>query len=325
MIWKRQLAIFGLAFVLVLGGGMALAAVGSLGGSDEGAAPAEETYEEPADEPTPEVDFEEEGDHEEEATGDEEATHDENEATDREEEAAQDEEATHDEEDAKEEPQDTDEAHADEPDTTPPGFEILSPANGTRLDNKVVTFEGYVEPGSTVTRGQFSAQVDGEHWRIALVLSPGKNIVGFVATDAAGNKADDSVTLYYDPPKAEEEDDKKDKEDGGDDEPGFVEFSANQKYGSCAENPPYDVFFGTATPGTKIWIESPYGGTSTTANGDGQWSAKVTFWEAPVGKTFEVVIESSEGDRKVFAFTHTGGEGEEEGDGGEEEGGGEEH
>ena len=53
MIWKRQLAIFGLAFVLVLGGGMALAAVGSLGGSDEGAAPADETYEEPADEPTP--------------------------------------------------------------------------------------------------------------------------------------------------------------------------------------------------------------------------------------------------------------------------------
>lgn len=293
MLWKRQLAIFGLAFVLVLGGGMALAAVGSLGSSDEGAAPAEEIYEEPAEEPTPEVDSEEEGDHEEEATGDEEATQDK-----------------------------ANEEQAEEPDTTPPGFEILSPANGTHFDNKVVTFEGYVEPGSTVTRGQFSAQVDGEHWRIALVLSPGKNIVGFVATDAAGNKADDSVTLYYDPPKAEEEDE---KEDGGQDEPGFVEFSANQKYGSCGENPPYDVFFGTATPGTKIWIESPYGGTSIKANGDGQWSAKVTFWEAPVGKTFEVVIESSEGDRKVFAFTHTGGEGEKEGDGGEEEGSGEEH
>ena len=322
MIWRRQLAIFGFAFVLVLGGGMALAAVGSLGPSDDGAAPAEETYEEPTEEPTPEVDSEEEGDHEEEATGDEEATQDENEAADHEDEAVQDEEATQDDEEAKEEQQDKDDEQAEEPDTTPPGFEILSPANGTHFDNKVVTFEGYVEPGSTVTRGQFSAQVDGEHWRIALVLSPGKNIVGFVATDAAGNKADDSVTLYYDPPKAEEEDD---KEDGGDDEPGFVEFSANQKYGSCGENPPYDVFFGTATPGTKIWIESPYGGTSIKANGDGQWSTKVTFWEAPVGKTFEVVIESSEGDRKVFAFTHTGGEGEEEGDGGKEEGGGEEH
>ncbi len=318
MLWKRQLAIFGLAFVLVLGGGMALAAVGSLGSSDEGAAPAEEIYEEPAEEPTPEVDSEEEGDHEEEATGDEEATQDENEAADHEEEAVRDEEATQD----KANEDQANEDQAEEPDTTPPGFEILSPANGTHFDNKVVTFEGYVEPGSTVTRGQFSAQVDGEHWRIALVLSPGKNIVGFVATDAAGNKADDSVTLYYDPPKAEEEDE---KEDGGQDEPGFVEFSANQKYGSCGENPPYDVFFGTATPGTKIWIESPYGGTSIEANGDGQWSAKVTFWEAPVGKTFEVVIESSEGDRKVFAFTHTGGEGEKEGDGGEEEGGGEEH
>ncbi len=322
MIWRRQLAIFGFAFVLVLGGGMALAAVGSLSASDEGAAPAEETYEEPAEEPTPEVDSEEKGHHEEEATGDEEATQDKNEAADHEEEAVQDEEATQDDEEAKEEQQDKDDEQAEEPDTTPPGFEIFSPANGTHFDNKVVTFEGYVEPGSTVTRGQFSAQVDGEHWRIALVLSPGKNIVGFVATDAAGNKADDSVTLYYDPPKAEEEDE---KEDGGEDEPGFVEFSANQKYGSCGENPPYDVFFGTATQGTKIWIESPYGGTSTKANGDGQWSAKVTFWEAPVGKTFEVVIESSDGDRKVFAFTHTGGEGEEEGDGGQEEGGGEEH
>ncbi len=81
MIWKRQLAIFGLAFVLVLGGGIALAAVGSLGPSDEGGAPAEETYEEPAEEPTPEVDSEEEGDHEEEAD-DAEATQDENEAID---------------------------------------------------------------------------------------------------------------------------------------------------------------------------------------------------------------------------------------------------
>lgn len=304
MIWRRQLAIFGLAFALVLGGGMALAAVGSLGPSDEGAAPAEESSEEPAEEPTPEVDSAAEAEHEKEPTGDEEAT-------EQDEEAGQDEKATHDEEEAEEERQEAAEEPADEPDTTPPGFEILAPANGTRLDDKVVTFEGYVEPGSTVTRGKFSAQVDGEHWRIVLVVSPGKNIVGFVATDAAGNKADDSVTLYYDPPKSEEEDGNDDG--GGEKEPEFVEFSASQKYGSCAENPPYDVFSGTATPGTKIWIESPYGGTSVKAGGDGQWSTKVTFWEAPVGKTFEVVIESSRGDRKVFAFTYTGGDGEEAG------------
>lgn len=313
MIWKRQLAIFGLAFVLVLGGGMALAAVGSLGFPDEGAAPGEPIYEEPAEEPAPVVDSEQEVEHEQDATADEEAAPDEAGPND-EEAVTGDEEATGDEQEATDEPQDEAEEPAEEADTTPPGFEILSPANGTRVDNKVVTFKGYVEPGSTVTRGKFSAEVDGEHWRIALVLSPGKNIVGFVGTDAAGNKADDSVTVYYDPPQAQETDENEDsgKEDGGKEEPEFVEFSANQKYGSCSENPPYDVFSGTATPGTKIWIESPYGGTSLEANGDGRWSAKVTFWESPIGKTFEVVIESGDGNRKVFAFTRTGS-GEEDG------------
>jgi hypothetical protein len=319
MIWKRQLAIFGIAFVLVLGGGMALAAVGSWAPSSDDLGASEEQYEEP--EETTTTTMGKERDHQEDGSGEGEGDHGEEpkeEPKDEPKEEPQEEPKEEPEEEPKEEPKEG-------VDSTPPDFGITSPENGAHVDNKVVTFKGFVEPGSTVTRGPFKANVDGEHWRIALVLSPGKNIVGFVATDAAGNKSDAAVTLYYDPPGDEPGEKEEGKEDGGDDEPEFVEFSAKQKYGSCSENPPYDVFYGTATPGTKIWIESKYGGKSTTANGDGHWEAKVTFSEAPSMKTFEVVIESSRGDRKVFTFTNTGG-GEEGGgeEGGGEEGGGEE-
>ncbi len=85
-----------------------------------------------------------------------------------------------------------------------------------------------------------------------------------------------------------------------------IAFSANQKYGSCAENPPYDVFFGRAMPGTKIWIESAFGGAVTEANGDGYWEKKVYFETAPVNEGFKVVVESSAGHRKEFWFTRTG-------------------
>ena len=64
-----------------------------------------------------------------------------------------------------------------------------------------------------------------------------------------------------------------------------------------------------ATPRPSSW-------STTTANGDGQWSAKVIFYEVPAGKSFEVVVESSNGNRKVFPFTYTGGG--EEGGGGKE-------
>ena len=87
-----------------------------------------------------------------------------------------------------------------------------------------------------------------------------------------------------------------------------MEFTANQKYGSCGEEVPYDVFWGTAAAGATIWVESPYGSGTTVANGDGHWELRVDFPEAPEGKTFEVVIESSDGGRKVFTFTNIAGD-----------------
>ncbi|MCP3999182.1 MAG: hypothetical protein GY722_29570 [bacterium] len=81
-----------------------------------------------------------------------------------------------------------------------------------------------------------------------------------------------------------------------------VTFTANQKYGSCDEAVPYDKFFGTAAPGSTIWIESPYGGGTTVADSDGNWLLRVEFPDAPVDEAFTVVIESSDGGRAVFSF-----------------------
>ena len=87
------------------------------------------------------------------------------------------------------------------------------------------------------------------------------------------------------------------------------EFSANQKYGSCGEEVPYDVFWGTGVPGTKIHVESQYGGGQTTVNENGKWEIRVEFPEAPFGETFNVSIDG-EGGEAVFNFTRTGGEGD---------------
>ncbi len=307
-LWRRQIAIFGLAFSLVIAGGVALAAVGTMSGPpDDGAASidaASAELEGDHDETTTtttiaEKEHEEDGEKGDD-TSDGEGDHEETTTTTT---IAEEKDG-----DDGEKSGDEGEEIKDEEDTTPPGFEILSPADGTHFKEKVVTFSGYVEPGATVTRGKYTANVEGDHWSIALVLSPGKNIVGFVATDAAGNKADDSVTLYYDAPT-----DKEDGGDGGGEDK--VEWSAHQKYGSCGESPPYDVFYGTAPAGTKVFVGSPYGSGSTTAGASGHWEIKVKFYEVPPGKSFEVVIESSNGNRKVFGFTYTGGEGEGGGEG----------
>jgi hypothetical protein len=83
------------------------------------------------------------------------------------------------------------------------------------------------------------------------------------------------------------------------------EFSANQKYGSCSENPPYDVFWGTGIPGSVVEIGSPHGSARIEMGEDGQWEKKVFFETAPVGETFEVVVGDSLGNVKTFTFTRT--------------------
>ncbi len=123
------------------------------------------------------------------------------------------------------------------------------------------------------------------YWRIVLVLSDGWNRATLTATDAAGNVSDASVKVYYDAPE----------------EPKVHEFSAHQKYGPVRTEP-WDKFYGTGQPGSKITATSPYGAASTTVGEGGEWWLKVWFEGAPVGHDFAVVLADSRGHSKSFGF-----------------------
>jgi len=179
-----------------------------------------------------------------------------------------------------------------------PIFTLDYPADGSHVTSKVATFGGTATEGASVHRGKYEAALREGEWSIDLVLSPGKNRVAFKAVGAEGRTAEASVTIYYDAPEGEEKDPPKEEE---------APFSAHQKYGSCGEEVPYDVFYGKAEPGAKISASSEYGSNSTTANEHGKWEMKVKFPDSPVGQTFKVTIKSSTGESKTFKFTNTGG------------------
>ena len=75
--------------------------------------------------------------------------------------------------------------------------------------------------------------------------------------------------------------------------------TANNTYGSCAEDPPYDIYYGTAPEGTSISISSPYGSGATTANASGEWSKQVFFEGAPLDEPFTVTVTVG---GEVFTF-----------------------
>jgi hypothetical protein len=176
----------------------------------------------------------------------------------------------------------------DEP--TGPRFSITSPESGTRTDDRVIVVKGGVSPGSKVFYGDRQARVDGDDWKIEVQLRPGQNDLWFKAIDENGNKTKASVTVWY----------------VGEDV--HHEFTANQKYGSCGEGPPYDVFYGTAQPGTVIELASPYGNGRVEVGERGKWEIKIFFEGAPVGEPFTVTVHASTGESKQFTFVHTGGD-----------------
>lgn len=176
----------------------------------------------------------------------------------------------------------------DEP--TGPRFSITSPENGTRTDDKVIVVKGGVTPGSKVYYGDRQARVDGDDWKIEVELRPGQNDLWFKAIDEHGNKTKASVTVWY----------------VGEDV--HYDFTANQKYGSCGEETPYDVFYGTAKPGTVVEVGSAYGNGRVEIGERGKWDIKVFFEGAPVGEPFTVTVAASTGESKQFTFVNTGGD-----------------
>ncbi len=87
------------------------------------------------------------------------------------------------------------------------------------------------------------------------------------------------------------------------DTPPAAQFTAQQAFGSCGEDPPYDEFSGTATPGSTVKIRSDHGGGTTTVGADGTWFVRVEFPTAPAGVSFPVKVTSSDGGGAVFNFT----------------------
>jgi hypothetical protein len=78
---------------------------------------------------------------------------------------------------------------------------------------------------------------------------------------------------------------------------GAVSFAAYSQYGSCEEDPPYDEYSGTATPGTNVTITSRWSAPAqTTADGTGHWYIRVEFPDAPVGDVFTVVASDGTAD-----------------------------
>jgi hypothetical protein len=184
-------------------------------------------------------------------------------------------------------------------------FTIAAPTDGSTFTSKVVTFSGTVEDGVSVHRGKYVADAGDGEWSMQLVLSPGKNRVAFKGISEAGTVSEAAVTVYYDAPVVEEPPK----------EAAAVEFVANQTYGSCGEDIPYDVFFGTAAPGATVKATSPYGSGVTTANGQGHWEMKVKFPNAPTGETFTVKLTTSLGQSRTFSFVSTRETGDSEKDG----------
>ena len=220
------------------------------------------------------------------------------------------------EEEVKEDPLKQEESHQEDPpkeeenhdkevkegeDTDPPNLVILFPEDGQHFDHKEIAFEGKTEPHARVFAGDYEADVDDEgNWRIVLFLSKGGNTTTFKAIDEAGNKSTAQVQAFYDAPQEED----KPKE-----EPKEHDFTAKQKYGSCGEDLAYDKWYGTGTPGTEIWIGNDWGSATTVIGNGGEWFLKVTFPDMPCG-THRVVLETNDGDRKVYEFTRVCSEGD---------------
>lgn len=170
-------------------------------------------------------------------------------------------------------------------DTTPPKLTITSPADGAHFGEKKLTYTGVTEPDARVFAGEWEAAVlDSGEWNIVLVLSAGKNVTTFTAKDPAGNRTKTTVTAYLDAAEVSDQ-----------------TFTAHQKYGTSSE--PWEKFYGTAAPGTKIELVSKYGNARMVTEGR-EWYLKLHFDGLKEAATVPIVLESSTGKRMEFTFNY---------------------
>lgn len=167
---------------------------------------------------------------------------------------------------------------------------ITSPADGAQvLEGSTVLVTGEATAGLAVlVNGHAVDWVDGTHWAVVVPLEPGWNAIRAKGYLAETKVAIDTVEVHRG-------------------ELVVVPFTVTQMYGSCSEDPPYETFFGTATPNGKVWVQSPYGEKTVFADADGHFEVTIHFSGVPVGKTFEVSVKDyDKHEYRYFSFTYTG-------------------
>lgn len=185
-------------------------------------------------------------------------------------------------------------------DIAPPPISITKPFDGDVFETDRITFAGTTEPGARVFGGPYEATVDVDgNWSIVLILAEGSNRATFRAVDAAGNEAWASVTAVYQPPTKTTSPPKEPVKDP-------APFIAHATWIECAEVPPYDEYYGTGEPGSKVMVVSEWGSGETVVGADGSWYVKVFFPKAPKDVTFDVKVKDSFGRYTYFTMTATG-------------------
>ncbi len=168
--------------------------------------------------------------------------------------------------------------------------EITSPASGTETDGDKVVVSGKATPGVgelKVHGNPVTVAADGS-WSTEVWLSGGKNEI-WAKLYVGGEKVAYDTTVVK---KAVVE---------------SIAFTSHQVYGSCSENPPYDVFHGTATPGheVKVWTDS-YGYQKVQVGESGNWEIRFTFPETVASNT-QIPIEVwnyTTGEKHQYSFVY---------------------
>jgi hypothetical protein len=166
---------------------------------------------------------------------------------------------------------------------------ITSPGSGTETDADSITVKGTATPGLVVkVHGQEVSVAGDGTWSTTVPLAGGWNEIhakGYLGGDRV---AHDSVKVKRSVAES-------------------VPFTSHQVHGSCDENPPWDVFEGTATPGHVIKVWSEFGHASVTVGASGTFSIRVEFPGAPSGKAIGVQVKNTTtGVVHDYTFTYTG-------------------
>lgn len=165
---------------------------------------------------------------------------------------------------------------------------IVSPAPETETDGASVVVSGEATPGLELKVAGIATPVgsDGK-WSQTVPLVAGWNEIWAKGYVDGTKVAYDTVAVYRVVAET-------------------VDFTANQVYGTCSEDPPYDVFWGTATPGHQIKVWSEYGSKQLTVGASGEWEVRVEFPGSPLDKAIPVYVKNlSTGEVHDFSFTHT--------------------